>query len=48
VFAYGPMSKQFAGIFENTSINQKMRRALGFVEQKSQPFQGSAKGQEKR
>lgn len=48
VFAYGPMSKQFAGIFENTSINQKMRRALGFVEQKSPPFQGSAKGQEKR
>jgi hypothetical protein len=41
------MSKQFAGIFENTSIHQKMRKALGFVEQKGQPFRGSANGQEK-
>lgn len=47
VFAYGPMSKQFAGIFENTSIHQKMRKALGFAEQKGQPFRGSANGQEK-
>ncbi len=47
VFAYGPMSKQFAGIFENTSIHQKMRRALGFSEQKGQPSRGSANGQEK-
>jgi alkaline phosphatase len=34
VFAYGPMAKQFAGIFENTSIHQKMRKALGFPELK--------------
>jgi alkaline phosphatase len=47
VFAYGPMSKQFAGIFENTSIHQKMRKALGFAEQKGQPSRGSANGQEK-
>ncbi|WP_353483418.1 alkaline phosphatase [Haliscomenobacter sp.] len=41
VFAYGPMSKQFSGIFENTSINTKMRNALGFPEHKPQTTNGS-------
>ena len=31
VFAYGPGSEQFAGIYENTAIHTKMRRALGFI-----------------
>lgn len=30
VFAYGPGSELFAGIYENTDIYTKMRRALGF------------------
>ena len=30
VFAYGPMSQQFAGIYENTEIYHKMRKAYGF------------------
>lgn len=30
VFAYGPGSEIFAGIYENTAIHTKMRRALGF------------------
>lgn len=30
VFAYGPGSKLFAGIYENTAIHQKMRQAYGF------------------
>lgn len=30
VFAYGPGSELFAGIYENTAIYTKMRRALGF------------------
>ena len=29
VFAYGPGSEMFAGIYENTAINEKMKRALG-------------------
>lgn len=29
VFAYGPGSKLFAGIYENTAIHEKMRAALG-------------------
>jgi alkaline phosphatase len=32
VFAFGPQAKKFSGIYENTAINAKMRRALGFVE----------------
>lgn len=32
VFAYGPMSHLFAGIYENTEIHKKMRQALGFTE----------------
>lgn len=46
VFAYGPMSKQFAGIFENNSINDKMRKALGFPA-KSQNYSGNTKSGEK-
>ncbi|MEM1318656.1 MAG: alkaline phosphatase [Bacteroidota bacterium] len=30
VFAYGPGAEQFSGIYENTAIYDKMRRALGF------------------
>ncbi|MCB9080746.1 MAG: alkaline phosphatase [Lewinellaceae bacterium] len=30
VFAYGPGAELFAGIYENTAINQKIRQALGF------------------
>lgn len=30
VFAYGPSAHLFAGIYENTDINKKMRQALGF------------------
>jgi alkaline phosphatase len=30
VFAYGPGEELFSGIFENTAIYDKMRRALGF------------------
>ncbi len=32
VFAYGPKSEIFAGIYENTAIHSKMRLALGFAE----------------
>lgn len=46
VFAYGPMSKQFAGIFENTTINDKMRKAFGFPA-KEQTYSGSVKGNDK-
>ena len=31
VFAYGPGAKLFTGIYENTAIYRKMRRALGLV-----------------
>ncbi|HOY21232.1 MAG TPA: alkaline phosphatase [Haliscomenobacter sp.] len=44
VFAYGPMAKQFAGIFENTSIHKKMRQAFGFAETKTQTYRGSTSG----
>ena len=30
VFAYGPGAELFAGIYENTAIHTKMRKALGF------------------
>jgi alkaline phosphatase len=30
VFAYGPGAELFAGIYENTAIHTKMRRALNF------------------
>ena len=30
VFAYGPGSELFSGIYENTAIYHKMRKALGF------------------
>lgn len=30
VFAFGPSAKLFAGIYENTAIYHKMRRAIGF------------------
>jgi alkaline phosphatase len=30
VFAFGPQAKKFAGIYENTAIHEKMRRALSF------------------
>ena len=30
VFAYGPMAEEFAGIYENTEIYHKMRKALNF------------------
>lgn len=46
VFAYGPMSKQFAGIFENNTINDKMRKAFGFAP-KAQTYSGSVKSNEK-
>ncbi|HHH49603.1 MAG TPA: alkaline phosphatase [Saprospiraceae bacterium] len=32
VFAYGPGAQLFAGIYENTDINRKMRIAFGFQE----------------
>ncbi len=35
VFAYGPGAELFAGIYENTEIYHKMRKALGFDEQSS-------------
>lgn len=31
VFAYGPGAQMFGGIYENTAIYKKMRRALGFL-----------------
>ncbi|MCC6726738.1 MAG: alkaline phosphatase, partial [Saprospiraceae bacterium] len=31
VFAWGPGEELFSGIYENTSIYDKMRRALGFL-----------------
>ena len=31
VFAYGPGARLFGGIYENTAIHKKMRRALGFL-----------------
>ena len=30
VFAYGPGAEKFAGIYENTAVNAKMRELLGF------------------
>ena len=33
VFAYGPGAEMFAGIYENTEINVKMRKAFGFGEE---------------
>ena len=30
VFAYGPGGELFGGVYENTAIYHKMRRALGF------------------
>jgi len=30
VFAYGPGSEHFSGIYQNTEIFHKMRKALGF------------------
>lgn len=35
VFAYGPMSHLFSGIYENTDIHKKMRQALGFSDSTS-------------
>lgn len=32
VFAYGPGAEQFTGVYDNTAIYNKMRRAFGFVE----------------
>lgn len=34
VFAYGPSSELFAGIYDNTAIHAKMRQALGFDDSK--------------
>ena len=34
VFAYGPGSKLFSGIYENTAIYNKMRQAMGLVNEK--------------
>ncbi|MDF1698474.1 MAG: alkaline phosphatase [Saprospiraceae bacterium] len=34
VFAYGPGSEKFRGIYENTSIYNKMREAFGWVDKK--------------
>ncbi len=31
VFAFGPGARLFSGIYENTAIHEKMRRALGFL-----------------
>ena len=33
VFAYGPSAELFAGIYENTAIHTKMRKAFGFGEE---------------
>jgi alkaline phosphatase len=33
VFAYGPGSSLFSGIYENTAIYDKMKAAFGFVDQ---------------
>ena len=32
VFAFGPKSELFSGVYDNTDINKKMRKALGFDE----------------
>jgi alkaline phosphatase len=32
VFAYGPSAELFSGIYENTAIHTKMRKALGFAD----------------
>ena len=37
VFAYGPGSNLFRGIYENTSIYHKMRAALGLKEKINLP-----------
>ena len=43
VFAYGPGAELFRGIYENTAIYHKMKKALGFAEKEAQQENGDVK-----
>ncbi len=43
VFAYGPCSQYFAGIYENVEIYHKMKEALGFTDQEIEAVTSSSR-----